>query len=141
MLSDQIKSDMTTAMKAGDALRLSVLRMLSSEMNYKLIDLKHELADADVVAVIQKEAKKRREAIEAYQKAGRAESAAKEAEELKILEVYLPKQLTEDEIRAEIGDLSMYTDFSSAMRVLSSRFKGRADGALVVKIVKEKLPA
>ncbi len=141
MLADQIRTDTIAAMKAKSVLLLSVLRGISSELNYKKIELQRELTDLDVVAVLQKEAKKRREAIEAYQKAGRPESVAKEAEELKILEVYLPKQLTEDEIRAEIGDLSMYSDFSSAMRVLSSKFKGRADGALVVKIVKEKLPA
>ena len=115
--------------------------MLSSELNYKKIELQRELTDADAVMVLQKEAKKRREAIDAYTKASRTDSAAKEAEELKILEVYLPKQLSEEEIRAEIGDLSIYANFSEAMKVLSSKFRGRADGSLVVKIVKEQLPA
>ncbi len=140
MLSDQIRSDMTAAMKAKQPLLLSVLRGIASELNYKKIELQRELTDTDVVAVLQKEAKKRRESIEAYTKAGRSESAAQEAEELKILEVYLPKQLSEDEIRAEMGDLSVFTNFSDAMRTLSAKFKGRADGALVVKIVKETLP-
>lgn len=140
MLSDQIRLDMTAAMKAQEPLRLSVLRGISSELNYKKIELQRELADTDVVAVLQKEVKKRKEAIEAYTKAGRAESAAKETEELGILETYLPKQLTEEEIKAEMGDLSRFASFPEAMKELSQNFRGRADGALVVKIVKEKLP-
>jgi len=137
MLADQIKLDTTSAMKAGDTLRLSVLRMLSSELSYKKIDVQRDLIDEEVTNVLLKEVKKRREAIDAYSKAGRAESADKETLELKILETYLPKQLSEDEIRAEIGDLSQFASFAEAMKVLSPKFRGRADGAIVVKIVHE----
>ena len=141
MLADQIRADMTAAMKSKEALLLSVLRGITSELNYKKIELQRDLADMDVVAVLQKEAKKRREAIEAYTKANRADSASKEAEELKILEQYLPKQLSEEEIRAEIGDLTRFTSFQQAMKELSDKFRGRADGAVVVKIVKEQFPS
>lgn len=141
MLADQIRLDMTAAMKAQKPLLLSVLRGVSSELNYKKIELQRELTDLDVVSVLQKEVKKRKEAIEAYTKAGRADSAAKETEELGILEAYLPKQLSEEEIRTEMGDLSRFSSFPEAMKELSSKFRGRADGALVVKIVKETFPA
>jgi uncharacterized protein len=142
MLADQIKSETTAAMKAGDPLRLSVLRMIVSELNYKKIDVQRELSDEDVVAVLQKEAKKRREAIEAYSKAGRTDSASQEAQELKIIEAYLPAQMSEDEIRDQIfkiKELEGVTEFGQAMKIVSPMFRGKADGGLVAKIVKEKL--
>lgn len=142
MLVEQIKADMTAAMKSGEVLRLSVLRMLVSEMNYKQIDAQRELTDEDVVVVLQKEAKKRREAIESYQKAGRTDQAEKEQEELEILQVYLPKMMGEEEIREEIKkieEIKELNDFGQIMRIVAPKFKGRADGALVAKIVNEKI--
>lgn len=141
MLGDQIKSDMTAAMKAQEPLRLSVLRGIASELNYKKIEVQRELEDTDVVAVLQKEAKKRREAIEVYQKAGRPESARKEQDELAIIQKYLPVLLTEDQIKAQISalpELSGVTEFSQAMRIVSPLFRGKADGGIVAKIVKEQ---
>ena len=141
-LSTQIKSDLVTGMKAGNSLLVSVLRMLLSEMNYKKIDLGRELTEADVVSVLQREAKKRREAIESYTQAGRAEQAATEKEELMMLEAYLPKQLSADEIRPEVEQLMkelQSREFGQVMKVVSGRFKGRADGGLVASIVKEML--
>lgn len=142
MLFDQIKADTSSAMKAGDPLRLSVLRMLLSECNYKQIDSTDPLTDEQVTGVLQKEVKKRREAIEAYTKAGRTDSADKEAQELKILEAYLPAQMSEEEIKqqiANISELQGITDFGQAMRIVSPMFHGKADGGLVAKIVKEML--
>ena len=142
MLTAQIKTELTAAMKAGDPLRLSVLRMLSSELNYRQIELQRELTDEDVLAVVGREAKKRREAIEAYARAGRPGSADQEAAELKILQAYLPAQMSEDEVRAEIGkllDSQTVADFGQAMRIVSPALKGRADGALVASIVKQRL--
>ncbi len=137
MILDQIRADTIAAMKSGDSLRLSVLRMLLSEANYKKIDVQRELTDEDILSVLAKEAKKRREAIESYTKAGRADSAAKEAEELKILQAYLPTLMPEEEVRAEISKLELPADFGQAMRIASPLFKGRADGSLVAKLVKE----
>lgn len=141
MLIDQIKSDLVTAMKAGEALRTQVLRMILSEINYKKIDLGHELTQDDVIVVLQKEAKKRREAIESYTTGGRTDQAQSEKEELAIISVYLPALLSEAELRAEIAKMDLSGDFGSAMRVVSPVFKGRADGALVAKVVKEVLSA
>lgn len=126
-------------MKAGQSLRLSVLRMLISAANYKQIDAHRDLTDEEVLGVISNEAKKRREAIDSFKAAQREEQAAKEQQELDILAAYLPKQLTEEEIRGEIGKLDLGTDFGQAMRVASPLFRGRADGSLVAKLVKEKL--
>lgn len=139
MLITQIKEDLITSMKAGSSLRTSVIRMLISELNYKHIDLQRDLTDEDVTAVLLKEAKKRREAIEAYEKGGRVEQAAQEKAELEILQDYLPKQMSEDDVRAEISKLNLSGEFGQAMRVVSPLFKGKADGQMVARIVKEVL--
>lgn len=142
MLFDQIKADLTASMKAGTSLRTSVLRMLLSELNYKHIDLQRDLVDEDVQAALAKEAKKRREAIEAYTAGGRAEQAESEKQELEILQTYLPKQLTEQEVRVEVTKRlsdEEIKDFGAAMKVVSPMFKGRADGQMVARIVKETL--
>jgi len=137
MLSDQIRTDLTAAMKSGDSLRVSVLRMVLSAFNYKKIDLQKDLTEADEISVVQNEAKKRREAIESYRAGGRKEQEEQEAQELEILQAYLPKQMNEKEIEIEIRKLELPNDFGQAMKIISPMFKGRADGALVARIVKE----
>lgn len=137
MLSDRIRNDLNAAMRAGGALRVSVLRMVLSALNYKKIELQRELTEADETAVVQNEAKKRREAIESYRAGGRPEQEKQEAQELEILQAYLPKQMTEEEIGNEIKRLNLPQDFGQAMKMAAPMFKGRADGGLVAKIVKE----
>ena len=126
-------------MKSGETLKVSVLRMLLSELNYKQIDVQRELTQEDVVQVLNREAKKRREAIESYTAAGRGEQAQKERQELEILQAYLPKMMSEIEIEKEIGKMDLPGDFGQAMRVVAPIFKGRADGGLVAKLVNEKI--
>ena len=138
MLSvDLIKADLMAAMKSGDGLKVSVLRMLSSEFNYKAIEVQRELTQEDILAVLNKEAKKRREAIDSFGKAGRPEQVEKEKKELEILSVYLPTLMSEDEVRAEIAKLDLPKDFGQAMRMASPLFKGKADGGMVANIVKQ----
>jgi uncharacterized protein len=144
MIAAQIQQDIVSAMKAGQALKLSVLRMVSSELNYKKIEVQRELTDEDVVLVLRKEAKKRTEAIVAYESAGRSESATQESQELGILQSYLPVQMSEEQLKDQISklkELEGITDFGQAMRIVSPLFKGKADGGLVAKIVKEKIAA
>jgi uncharacterized protein len=139
MLSDTIKANVIAAMKTGDSLQVSVLRMLQSAISYKQIDVQHDLSDEEILLVIGNEAKKRREAIESYDKAGRAEQAAQEKAELAFLQAYLPAQMTEEEIKAEINKLELPNDFGQAMKIVSPMFKGKADGGLVARLVKEKI--
>lgn len=139
MLADTIKNDMTAALRAGDAFRTSVLRMVMSELNYKKIEVQRELTDADVVVVLQKEAKKRKESVESYTAGGRAEQAESEGRELLILNEYLPASLSEDEIREELGKMGLPNDYPSAMKLAAPAMKGRADGSIVAKIVKEMI--
>jgi len=142
MLADKIVQDLNTALKSGNSLKVSVLRMLRSEMGYKQIDLHRELNDEDVLGVIGKEVKKRREAIEAYTAGGRTVQAETEKEEMEILQEYMPKQMTEDEIKEQIlkiKSIEGLSDFGQVMKVISPQFKGKADGRAVAEIVKKLL--
>lgn len=137
--ADRIKADLVVAMKSGDALKVSVLRMLISALGYKQIDVQKDLTDEDVTAVVQNEAKKRREAIESFEKAGRSESVAKEKQELEILQTYMPKMMSEEEVQEELSKMELPKDFGQAMRIAAPAFKGRADGSLVARLVHEKI--
>lgn len=141
MLIDQIKKEQVAAMKASQPLRLSVIRMLLSAVAYKKIELQHDLADEEVLAVINSEAKKRREAIASYQAAHREAQVAQEQQELEILQAYLPAQLSEEEIQTELGKMQLPPDFGQAMKIVAPIFKGKADGSMVAKLVKEILDA
>ncbi|MEK7163812.1 MAG: GatB/YqeY domain-containing protein [Patescibacteria group bacterium] len=132
-------ADLTNAIKNGDTVRRDTLRLLLSALNYKKIDLQHDLSDDEVLSVISVEAKKRRESIEIFTKNNRPELAEGEKAELAILEAYLPKQMTEDEVKQEIERLSLPKDFGQAMKIVAPMFKGHADGKLVAKIVNEKI--
>lgn len=138
-LLDTLQNDMKTAMKAGDKERLSALRMLVSAVRYAAID-HGEMSDDQVLAVLQKEAKKRRESIAAYTDAGRTESADAEKKELAIIETYLPTLMSEEEVREKAARIlkdSAFPNFGAAMGAVMSQMKGQADGSVVSKIVKE----
>lgn len=134
-LLDEINSGLKEAMKAKDTTRLSVLRMLKSAIGYAAIEQKtDELSDPDIIKEIHKEAKKRREAAEQFEKGGRAEQAAQEQAELKILEKFLPQPLTPEEVEAlakeciaEAGATSR-KDMGAVMKLANAKAAGRADG-------------
>lgn len=147
-LKERIMGDIKTAMKAGDAPRLSTLRLLQSAMMNKEIEkMKKDvgLSDAEVIDVVSSEVKKRRDASAIYTQGGNREAAQKEETEITILMEYLPKQLSEDELRDIIKGAIEKTgaasekDFGTVMKEVSPQTKGRADGNLVSKLVKELL--
>jgi uncharacterized protein YqeY len=141
-LLERITADIKDAMRNKDATRLDTLRMVKSDLNYLMIEKKSEIpSDADVLAVIQKAVKKRRDAIEGFEKGGRAELAAKEKAELAILAAYLPQQLSRAELEqivkaviAEIGATSK-ADMGRVMKAVMPKVSGRADGKLVSEVV------
>lgn len=136
-----LQDEMKTALKAQDSRRLSAIRMLISAIKYVQVD-KPDLDEAGMLAVLSKEAKKRREAIEAYTAAGRTEQAAGEQYELTLIEGYLPKQLTTEEIRAKleaIRDQLAGKNMGEAMKVAMAELKGQAEGGVVSGIVRELL--
>ena len=140
-LFEQIAKDMVAVMKNGDKIGLSVLRMLKSDMKYKEIELKRELAPGDCLAVVVSAAKKRRDAIVEYEKGGRSDLVAKEKAELEIINRYLPKQIADDELRQIIEEViaeanaSTPADIGLVMKGVMPRVKGRADGRKVNELV------
>ena len=132
-LLEKIDQDMKDAMRAKDADTLSVLRFLKSAVNYAAIEKTGELTDADVTAGIQKQTKQRRESIQQFSENGRKDMAAKEEKELGILERYLPKQLSDEELKkivekeaAALG-ASTKKDFGRLMKHLSDQLAGSVD--------------
>jgi len=145
MIADHLTKQIQDAMKARDTIRLTTLQMLKSALNYKRIDLMHDLTDEDELAVVRTEAKKRRDAIDAYTKAKRNELAEKEQTELKILEEFLPQQMSNEELTkivkssiAELGATSM-ADMGKIIGSVMGKTKGSADGSRVSSLVKEEL--
>lgn len=149
-LIEQINQDLNEALKSKDELALGTLRMLKSTIhNWQIANhtIEKEPQDADILAVIQKEIKSRKDSIEMYEKGGRGELAEKEQKEIAILSKYLLEQASEDEIRTKVKEVITQTgatsiqDMGKVMGPLMSEFKGKADGAMISKIVKEELNA
>lgn len=146
-LRDRVDADLKNAMREKVELRVSVLRMLKAAiMNAEIAkDGKGSFDDASVEGIIRKEVKKRLDAIAAYEKAGRTESAAQEKEELGILRSYLPQMLAEEEVSVLVenvkSELKATTalDFGRVMKEVIVRAKGRADGSMVSQMVKKAL--
>ncbi|MCH7828856.1 GatB/YqeY domain-containing protein [Patescibacteria group bacterium] len=151
-LKKQLKEDLKTSLKEGDEVRTGTLRMLMAAMVNKEKEAlrqaqgkDEELSDEEIQAVVAAEAKKRREAEEAFLKGGRPELAEKEKQELKVLLTYLPEQLTQDQIRTLAKEAIQKTgaasikDMGKVMGELTPQIKGKADGALVANIVKDLL--
>jgi len=145
MLETSIEQDFRQALKAKDEIQLSTLRMLKSALhNQKISSKKSELSDQEVLKIVASEVKRRRDSIIAYQEGNRPELAAKEQAEIEILTKYLPAQLSEEEIK-QIVEKTMAANpeakdnIGLAMGKVMPQLKGRADGNLVKKIVKDIL--
>ncbi|MDC5697045.1 GatB/YqeY domain-containing protein [Intrasporangium calvum] len=146
-LKEQLKADLTAAMRERDQVRAGTIRMaLTAVTTEEVAGQEHrELSDDDVLKVLAKEAKKRREAAEAYTGAGRAELAATEQAELAILETYLPKQLDESELEAIVREAvassgaTGMAQMGVAMKAANAAVAGRAEGGRVAAIVRRVL--
>lgn len=145
MLKEQIIADLTTAMKAREELKLSVLRMLKADiMKYEVSGADKVATDEVVIDLIKRGIKQRKDSILGFRQGGNEEAAQKELDEIKILEVYMPEQMGEDEVKkivAEvIGQMNAGPgDFGKVMGGAMVKTKGQADGGLVNKVVKELL--
>ena len=140
-LAEKLLDDMQMAMKARDELKVSTLRLARSAIRNAEIDKRRPLTDEEILETLARESKRRREAIEGYQKAGRTELVEKEQTELSILSQYLPQQLDEAEIEriarevaAELGAVGM-SDKGRLMSAVMPRVRGRADGKVVNQTV------
>ncbi len=137
MLTDNLSNLLKNAQLARDKVRVSTLRLLLSEIKNIQIQKGVELSDADVISVIQKEAKKRRESIESFRSGGREDLALREEAELSILNAYLPAQLTQEELIGLVTEAIKESGASSLADM--GKVAGRADGSVVSALVKEKL--
>jgi len=147
-LLERVDSDLKDAMRARDAARLGVLRMLKSALKYAAIaksGAEAELSDAEAAQVIRKQVKQRQDSIESFEKGGRAELAEKEKEELSILNSYLPQALSAEELAkivretiAETGATSK-AQMGAVMKALQAKVAGRADGKTLSAEVQKQL--
>lgn len=148
MLKTRLDADMKTAMKDREAgkLRLSVIRMVKSAVKNLEIDQKRELTDEDVLSVLVKEVKQRRDSIEEFRKGNREDLVTASEAEIQILQDYLPEPLTEAELEEIVQAVIQETgaqskkDMGKVMGLLTARTKGRADGKLLNQIVQKHLP-
>ncbi|KKR89682.1 hypothetical protein A2434_01205 [Candidatus Woesebacteria bacterium RIFOXYC1_FULL_41_14] len=144
MITPSLQEKIGVAMKAHDEVRVSTLRLLLSAFNYEQIAKQHELTEEEELAVIRREAKKRKEAIEMYKNAGAVDRAAKEAAELEILAEYLPPDMSDEELVKLVADAiiqikpSGMADMGKVIGLVKSRAPD-ADGGKIAQLVKEKL--
>ena len=149
-ISERIDSDLKDAMRAKDAGRLGVLRMLKSAIKYAAIEksgAEGQLEDAEAMQVIRKQVKQRQDSIESFEKGGRAELASKEKEELAILSSYLPQQMTGEALSAAVRDTiaevgaTSRAQMGAVMKALQTKLAGRADGKTLSQEVQRQLGA
>ena len=145
MLKDKITEDMKTAMRAKEAARLGTVRLLLSAMKQKEVDERVELTDADILSIIEKMLKQRRESIAQFEKAGRNDLAEVEKAEIAVLSGYLPQQMSEAEVAEAIAAAIKETgaagpkDMGKVMGLLKPRLAGRTDMGKLSGSVKAKL--
>ncbi|MBP1961463.1 GatB/YqeY domain-containing protein [Paenibacillus aceris] len=144
-LSDRLNEDMKQAMKSQDKFKLSVIRMVRSTIKNSEIDLKRSLDDNEVLDVLTREIKQRKDSLQEFTKAGRDDLAENLKAELVILAEYMPQQLSEEEVKAivqqtiqQIG-ASSKADMGKVMTALMPQVKGRADGKLINQLVQQLL--
>jgi uncharacterized protein YqeY len=146
-LKEQIQSDMKNALRAGEKERLSVIRMLLAAIQTREIEARADLSDQDVLAVVEKLVKQRKDSAKQFADAGRPEREAAELSEAEMLQAYLPEQLSEAEIAALLEEVMAATgasgmqDMGKVMGQLKAKAQGRADMGTVSALVKARLSA
>ncbi len=142
---ERLTEDMKAAMKQGDKDRVGTIRQLRAQLNNARIELGRDLTDDDAIKVLTNAAKKRKEAIEMYEKAGREDLVAKEKAELAVIQEYLPQQLSKEELEAIIDavikdvNATSMKDMGRVMGQVMQQVRGRADGKQVQELVRSKL--
>ncbi|MDD5430818.1 MAG: GatB/YqeY domain-containing protein [Candidatus Pacebacteria bacterium] len=145
MLQEKISQELKEAMKSGNAGKVSVLRLLNASFNNEKIKKGKDsvLTEEEEIQVLTREAKKRKESIEAFNNGGRPELAEKEKEELSIIETYLPAQMSKEEVVAAmdkiLAGLADKSNFGLVMKAVMAELKGKADAKMISEILKERL--
>ncbi|NOZ21006.1 MAG: GatB/YqeY domain-containing protein [Planctomycetes bacterium] len=142
---DKLREDMKAAMKAREELRLSTIRMVIASIKTVQIDKGEDLSEGDILGILQKAIKSRKDSVEQYEKAGRTDLAEKEKAEIAVLEEYLPQQMSEDDVRALVQKIieeegaESKGDIGKVMRRIMADHKGAVDGKRVNQIANELL--
>ncbi|MDD5433926.1 MAG: GatB/YqeY domain-containing protein [Nitrospira sp.] len=142
-LLDRLSTELRDSLKARNQLKVEVIRLLKSSIKNKEIEKMAPLTDEEIIGVITSAVKQRRDSIEQFKKGGREDLAQKEASELEVLHTFLPQQLSDEEVIAEIKSVITETgasspkDMGKVMKALIPRIRGRADGTKVSSLVKE----
>ncbi len=145
MLKERISADMKAAMKAKDKKRLGIIRLIQAAIKQREVDERIVLDDAQVIAVLDKMVKQRRESIRQYEQAGRQDLAEQESYEIRICQTYLPEAMSAEEIQSHIASALAETgaatmrDMGKVMGILKPKLQGRADLAAVSNLVKQQL--
>lgn len=144
-LKERLKQDLKEAMRSKEVTRRDTVRAIQAAIKQVEVDERKELDDTGVIKILKAEAKKRNESIEAYEQANRKEDADAERAELAIIEIYLPEQMSRDQVKViaqevieEVGATSM-KEMGKIMPVIMKRVKGQADGKLINEVVREIL--
>ena len=145
LLKDQLMEDLKVAMKEKDVVRKTTITMLRAAVKQVEVDQRVDLEDEDVIQIIAKQIKQKRAAIEEFEKADRQDLVDEAHQEIKVLEAYLPEQLSEEALKAIIADAVAETgattpkEMGKVISLVSGKTKGRADGKLIATLVKEML--
>jgi hypothetical protein len=145
MLKDQLFNDQKAAMKSGDKPRLATIRLVMAAIKQQEVDSRKDLSDDDVITILTKMVKQRRDSIDQYTKAGRSDLADQESAEIAIIEQYLPAQLSAEEVAGIIDEVIAATgaagpqDMGKVMGQLKGKLQGRADMGAASAIVRQKL--
>ena len=144
-LREKLDEDLKSAMRAKDSLRMNTVRGLKSAIKYREIELMKPLDDAGILGVMATEIKRRRDSVEQYRAGNRPDLADKEEAEIKILQEFLPQQLTREEVEAKVAEAITRVgaqgpkDMGAVMKALLPEVQGRADGKVVSELVKQRL--
>ena len=144
MIADKLQTMIGEAMKAKDEIRVSTLRLLSSAFNYEKIEKQHDLTEEEEIAVVRRQAKQRKDSIDAYKKADAPDRAEKEEKELAILQEFLPPEMGEEELQKLVDeaisevDAKTMADMGKVIGTVKSKAPS-ADGAKIAELVKAKL--
>lgn len=144
-LKQILLSDLKGAMKSRDSLKVDTLRLIVSDIKYKEIDLREELGDGDITALLTTQIKRRKEAAALYEQGGRTDLKEKEEKEMAIIQTYLPEPVGEEELKQRIAEVIAETvaqgpkDMGKVMKVVVPEFKGKAEGDRIRKLVTELL--
>ena len=142
MLGQTIREDMVKSLKEGKKTELKVLRFIISEIKYEEIEKKRDLTDEEVVSLLKKEVKKRKDAVDLFKKGNRFDLIQDEEIQIKIINGYLPEQMSEKEIESAVDAIinsSSEKNIGLLMGLVMSKLKGKADGSVVARILKEKI--